>query len=337
MRIEDTGVGMILSQDVIDERGNLLLEKGISLTKKYISRLKGLGISTVAIIDPYGESLKKQKVISPELRENLTQCFTELFRMKAADILNFKPPATHLQKLNSVMDTVIDEASAQLDQAINIQVRNLSQDETQHAVNVCLLSLITGLYLKFDRQVLKELALGALLHDLGKSMLPAGDPDKAYLHTIYGRELLLRSNLNPVVARIAGEHHEYFDGEGHPKGLTGRTIHPLSRLVCIANYFDAVIAKSSLNHLPRQEVVEEMMGAGDTHFDLNLLRAFLNTVAIFPVGTFVRLNTGKTAYVIRNKTHFPLRPVVRVMEDFGHMDIDLVVKPNITIADIIAE
>jgi len=337
MRIEDTGVGMILTQDVIDERGNLLLEKGIGLTKKYISRLKNLGISTVSVTDPYAESLKKQKVISPELRENLTQCFTELFRMKAADILNFKPPASHLQKLNSVMDNIIDETTAQLDQVVNIQVRNPSQDETQHAVNVCLLSLITGLYLKFDRPVLQELALGALLHDLGKSMLPVGDPDKAYLHAIYGRELLLRSNLNTIVARIAGEHHEFFNGEGHPKGLIGRDIHPLSRLVSIANYFDGTLQGSILHHLPRQEVVEEMMGAGDARFDLNLLRAFLNTVAIFPVGTFVRLNTGKSAYVIRNKTHFPLRPVVRVMEDFGHVDIDLVIKPNITIAEIIAE
>jgi HD-GYP domain-containing protein (c-di-GMP phosphodiesterase class II) len=336
MRIEDTGVGMILTQDVLDERGNLLLEKGISLTKKYISRLKNLGISSVSVNDPYADSLRQQKVISPQLRANLTQCFTELFRMKAADILNFKPPASHLQKLNSVIDTVIDEAAEQLDQVINIQVRTPTADEAQHAVNVCLLSLITGLYLKFDRQVLQELTLGALLHDLGKSMLPSGDPDKAYLHTIYGRELLVRSNLNAIVARIAGEHHEFFNGEGQPKGLSGRDIHPLSRLVCIANYFDVVMSEASKNHNQRQEVIEEMMGAGDSRFDLNLLRAFLNTVAVFPVGSLVRLNTGKTAYVVRNKPHFPLRPLVRIVEEFGHSDIDLVLRPNLTITDVIA-
>jgi len=336
MRIEDTGVGMVLMQDITDERGNLLLEKGISLSRSYISRLKRLGIQTLSVFDPYAESLKKKHVICPELREELTQCFTELFRMKAADILNFKAPAAHLQKLNNVMDSVIDEASAHLDQIVNIQVRNPSEDETQHAVNVCLLSVVSGLYLKFDRKVLRDLALGALLHDLGKSMLPLGDTDRAYLHTIYGRELLLRSNLDPVVARIAAEHHETYDGTGHPKGLGGRDTHPLSRLVAIANYFDVALAKSVNRLTPRQDIIEEMMAGGNTLFDLNMLRAFLNTATIFPVGSLVRLNTGKKAYVISNKVHFPLRPLVRIIDDAGSSEIDLVTKPNVTIVEFIA-
>ena len=112
MHIEDTGVGMVLTQDITDDRGNLLLEKGISLTRSYISRLKRLGIQAVSVVDPYAESLKQKQVIAPVLRAELTQCFNELFIMKAADILNFKPPAAHLQKLNSVMDSGIDEASA---------------------------------------------------------------------------------------------------------------------------------------------------------------------------------------------------------------------------------
>lgn len=337
MRIEDAGVGMILTKDVIDDRGNLLLETGISLTRNYIARLKRLGITAVSVTDPYAESLKQNKVISPELRDELTQCFTELFRMKAADILNFKPPAAHLEKLNSVMDNIIDEASSSLDNVVNIQVRQPGEDETQHAVNVCLLAVVTGLYLNFERDILHDLALGALLHDLGKSMLPLGDSDKAYLHTIYGRELLLRSNLNSVVARIAAEHHEAFNGSGYPKGLASREIHPLSRLVNIANYYDVAVSAATVNHTARQEIIEEMMGAGNTLFDLNLLRAFLNTVAIFPLGSLVRLNNGKMAYVINNKVHFPMRPVVRVIEDFGHTDIDLVMKPNVTITELISE
>lgn len=327
---------MILIQDVTDERGNLLLEKGIALSKSYISRLKRLDIRAILVFDPYAESLKQKQVISHQLREELTQCFTELFRMKAADILNFKPPAAHLHKLNSVMESVIEEASAEQDQVVNIQVRNPNEDETQHAVNVCLLSVVSGLYLKFDRQMLRDLALGALLHDLGKSMLPLGDADKAYLHTIYGRELLLRSNLNTVVARIAAEHHESFDGTGHPKGLSGKDTHPLSRLVAIANYFDVTLTESVNSRTPRQDIIEEMMAGGNTLFDLNMLRAFLNTATVFPVGSLVRLNTGRRAYVISNKVHFPLRPVVKIIEDAGSTEIDLLTRPNITIIEFIA-
>lgn len=336
MRIDDVGAGMILTQDVVDERGNLLLEKGITLTRTYVGRLKRLGVASLAVTDPYAESLKRGKVISPQLREELTGCFSELLRMKAAEILNFRPPAAHLEKLNRAVDKVIEETAGQLDQVVNLQVRQPSEDETHHAANVCLLSVITGLYLKFEQTTLRELALGALLHDLGKSMLPPGDSDKAFLHTIYGRELLLRSNLGKVVTRIAAEHHEAFDGSGHPKGLLAKDTHPLSRLVSITDYFDIAVAASDGDGSPRQEIIETMLTAGNSRFDLNLLRAFFNTVAIFPVGSLVRLNTGRTAYVISNRIHFPLRPIVRIIEDYGHSDIDLILKPNITITGLIA-
>jgi HD-GYP domain-containing protein (c-di-GMP phosphodiesterase class II) len=336
MRIDDAGAGMILLQDVVDDRGNLLLEKGITLTRTYIARLKRLGIASISVTDPYAESLRQAKAISSELRGELTSCFSELFRMKAADILNFRPPAAHLEKLNGTIDKVIQETAGQLDQVVNIQVREPSVDETEHAANVCLLSVITGLYLKFELPTLRELALGALLHDLGKSMLPVGDSDKAFLHTVYGRELLLRSNLGKIVTRIAAEHHEAFDGTGHPKGLAAKDLHPLSRLVAITNYFDIAVTASDYEGIPRQEITEKMMAAGNSYFDLNLLRAFFNTVAIFPVGSLVRLNTGLTAYVISNRIHFPLRPVVRIIEDFGHTDVDLALKPNVTITSLIA-
>lgn len=337
MRIEDAGVGMVLTQDVFDERGNLLLDRGIALTRTYISRLKRLGIRSISITDPYADSLKQQKIISNELREKLQDNFNRLFKMKASDILNFKPPAAHLQTLSSVVDKVIDEMAAHVDNVVNIQVRQPTEGEAQHAVNVCLLSITTGLYLKYDRAILQELALGSLLHDLGKSMLPVGDEDKSFLHTVFGRELLIRSNLSTTATRIAAEHHECYDGSGGPKGLTAKDVHPLSRLVAITNFFDTAMADSARNNQPRQEILEKMMAGGNTRFDLNLLRAFINTVAIFPIGSLVRLNTGRTAYVIGNRVHFPLRPMVRIIDDYGHSDLDLVLRPSVTITDLIAE
>lgn len=336
MRIDDAGAGMVLTQDVVDERGNLLLEKGITLTRSYIARLKRLGVEAVSVTDPYAESLRQTKVISPVLRAELNDCFAELFRMKAADILNFRPPAAHLQKIGTVVDRVIDETASQLDRIVNVQVRQPSENETQHAVNVCLLSVVTGLYLRFERSILRELALGALFHDLGKSMLQPYEDDKAFLHTVYGRELISRGSLPPAVARIAAEHHEAFDGSGNPKGLTNKEIHPLSRLVCIVNYFDNVMQGCDHGDEPRAAAFRKLEDGGNRLFDQNLLRAFLNTAAIFPVGSLVRLNTGRSGYVVANRIHFPLRPLVRVIEDYGHTDIDLVLKPNVVITGIIA-
>jgi len=179
--------------------------------------------------------------------------------------------------LNFVIDQVIAETTIKLDQGASIAVYQPSKDETQHAINVCLLSVTTGLYLKFEPATLRHLALGALFHDLGKSILPPNDNDKAYLHTIYGRELVSRNNLSPVASRIVAEHHEFFNGSGYPKGLSRRNIHPLSRLVCITDYFDNALYECS-HTKKQQDVITEMIDDESNKFDLNLLRAFLGSV-----------------------------------------------------------
>jgi len=94
---------------------------------------------------------------------------------------------------------------------------------------------------------------------------------------------------------------------------------------------------ATFTHASRQEIVETMMAAGNTQFDLNSLRAFFHSVAVFPVGSLVELNTHKTGYVVKNSAHYPLRPIVRIFDDISYTDVDLVLKPNITIVKVIKE
>jgi HD-GYP domain-containing protein (c-di-GMP phosphodiesterase class II) len=330
---------MALSQDVLDEQGNLLLEKGITLTQTYIQRMKQLTIQNVAIVDTYAESLKQQTAISPYLREELSLCFQSLFYLKADELLDQKLRSIYLRQLNSTIDSVITEVAAQLPRIINVQVRKPSVNEVEHAVNVCLLSVITGLYLRFPRSVLQELALGALLHDIGKSVVPQDEALKNNpgFHCHAGQSLLQRSNVGSVVSRIAVEHHEFYDGSGYPQGLTNKNIHPLSRLVSVANYFDMTFKQATEEGTPRHEVLEQMLACGNILFDLNILRAFCHTVAIYPVGSMIKISTGQIGYVIENQPQFPLRPIVRLFDNDEPTDINLVFKPKIIIEELIEE
>lgn len=339
MRIEHVKVGMLLAEDIFDKHGHLLLEKGIALTQSYLSRMENLGIRNLPIVDTYASSLKTDTAITSHLREELSLCFRALFYLKSDEVLEQKLRAVYIRQLNSTVDSVITEVETKIPRIVNVQVRNPSVSEVEHAVNVCLLSVITGLYLNFPRSVLQELALGALLHDIGKSMVPQRENFVAEpgFHCLAGQSLLQKSGVGSVIARVAAEHHEAYNGSGYPLGLTNARIHPLSRIVAVANYFDNTINQANELGTPRHEVMERMLASGNIQFDLNVLRAFCHTVAIYPIGSLVKLSSGELGYVVENQTQFPLRPVIRVFQKNKPVDINLVFKPQIIIEELVQE
>lgn len=339
MRIEHVKAGMVLAEDILDEHGHLLLEKGISLTEAYLSRMRSLGIRILPIADTYANSLKVDTAVTSQLREELSLCFRALFYLKSEELLAQKLRTVYIRQLNSTVDSVITQVEGQLHRIINVQVRTPSTTEVEHAVNVCLLSVITGLYLRFPRAVLQELALGALLHDIGKSLVPQKGqiPSEPSFHCLAGQNLLLRSGVGSVIARIAAEHHEYYDGSGKPAGITNLKTHPLSRIVAVANYFDIAVSQANADGTPRHEVMERLLASGNIQFDLNVLRAFCHTVAIYPIGSLVKLSNGELGYVVENQTQFPLRPIVRISPNDNPTDINLVFKPQIIIEELIQE
>lgn len=339
MRIDYAKAGMKLAQDVYDERGNLLLEKGIALTDSYIRRLKILGINNV-FVNRSSVSFIPESCISEELQMELSLCFRALLTMKAEDIFSDKLQTMYFRQIGRAADKTVHELEKCMPNILNIKVRMPRTDEIDHAINVCMLSLVTGLYLRLPKSTLHELAVGSLLHDFGKSVIPLVDgrpTNSPALHTLYGRDLLLKHKQGRTVARIAAEHHEYYDGTGYPLGLAGKSTHPLSRVVAIADYFDNALTLSMSGGISRREILEEMMSASNVLFDPNILRAFLCTIAIYPAGSLVLLSTGQEAYVVKNHANFPMRPLVRIHQGSDYEDIDLLHRPATTIVDLIDE
>lgn len=339
MRIHHAQPGMVLAQDVVDNSGTLLLEKGIALTETYIQRLKKIGIVQIRIQDGQAATLKQQKVIPDELRTELELCFRALFSLQSSRLSSSKLTGLYFRQVSRSLETVIEETEKQFDRILNVQIRQPSENEMIHSINVCLMSLVTGIALGFSRLELHDLALGALLHDIGKSFLPKAPQNKTAtldLHTLYGRNLLLQNHLSPTVARIAAEHHEAHDGSGFPKGLKGPQLHPSSQIVHIANYFDNSLTLAAERGIPFHEVMEGIMAKGNTVFPLKLLQTFTSCMPIYPVGSLVLLSNEKTAYVMKNQPHFPLHPLVRVSDDFQE-EIDLSAHRAITIKEVIEE
>lgn len=133
-------------------------------------------------------------------------------------------------------------------------LQTYSRGTIDHCLNVSILATYLAVRLGYTHHVmLQHVGLGALLHDIGKRMVPvdSGLSDAEYenrmaMHPQLGVEWLEADGRVPKeVKLIVGQHHENFDGSGYPLGLKGTAIFDLSRVVSIANVFDELVANAS--------------------------------------------------------------------------------------------
>lgn len=195
-----------------------------------------------------------------------------------------------------------------------------------HLLNVTILSLLLGRVVGLDAPALGSLGLGALLHDLGKSMLPQRlvrlDPEQrnrheeaAYrLHVEHGLDMCRHLGVDDVtVLDIIRHHHERFDGSGFPDGLRGEAISLPARIVAIANRFDNLCHPADLSRaLTPAEALSALYRRERAGFDGTLLQRFIKALGVWPPGTLVQLSNGAVGLVTAVRPDDTLRPAVMV-------------------------
>ncbi|MBI3534328.1 MAG: HD domain-containing protein [Deltaproteobacteria bacterium] len=145
--------------------------------------------------------------------------------------------------------------------ALNL-LQTYSKGSVDHSVNVSVLSVYLALQMGYaNATVLQTIGTGSLLHDIGKSKVNVFDNDtqevidlKLKEHPLLGLNLLQEEKtISSEIKSIVIQHHEAYDGSGYPNHLRGNSIHELTRLISIANYFDNAIAKTQGSLLERQK------------------------------------------------------------------------------------
>lgn len=205
-----------------------------------------------------------------------------------------------------------------------------------HSVNVCIYCLALGNRIGMNRNQLTEVGVGALLHDLGKAKVPReilnkkgalspSERETMRKHPEWGvKELLVTGGLSSLAFRSmtgAFEHHLYYDSSssGYPSLRGPYRSHVVGRMVAIADVFDAMTTKRVYSKRPpsRDEALSYLMSQAGTRFDPVLVRVFANLIGAFPVGTAVRLKSGRLAVVIASNKDpkFCARPIVRPITD----------------------
>lgn len=201
-----------------------------------------------------------------------------------------------------------------------------------HMWNVTILAIATGLELKYNKSRLNELGLAALLHDLGmvrlqEIALKAGILTKVEFerikeHPLYGVEILEQiknSDISEAVIRAVGEQHEKNDGSGYPKGIKNGEISEYARIIATVDVYEALChSRVYRQKFPSYEAVKELIAAEKSSaFDPHILKVLVEYIGIYPIGSYVELNTSEIGIVTGINENFPLRPVVNVIFDSG--------------------
>jgi putative nucleotidyltransferase with HDIG domain len=199
-----------------------------------------------------------------------------------------------------------------------------------HSVNVAALSLLIARQLEFDDETIGAIAEAALLHDIGKTRIPLdvlkkpGALDKREralmeAHTTYGAEILVDvEGLQPLTPTVALEHHRSLEGGGYPDIGRGVVPHLTSQLVSVADIYEAITGARSYQDpaMPEQACLILARLAG-TKLNTALVKAFVNAISFFPIGSVVRTDRDELAVVVRTTADDPLHPVIALVGD-GH-------------------
>jgi HD-GYP domain-containing protein (c-di-GMP phosphodiesterase class II) len=196
-----------------------------------------------------------------------------------------------------------------------------------NAVNVAVVSVKIAEALGYESAKLEQVALAGLLHDLGMFILPdalvykAGTlSDEEFQHVrehpLHGARLFKEvGEAYPWVGKVILQEHERRDGSGYPHQLVGDQIDEMAFVIGLADVFDAMLSTRPYRRsVSPHRAIYTLLANGKTVFPYHLLKALVDQLSIYPLGTTVRLNTGETGVVSQLNRQYPLRPVLQVLQ-----------------------
>jgi HD-GYP domain-containing protein (c-di-GMP phosphodiesterase class II) len=197
-----------------------------------------------------------------------------------------------------------------------------------NAVNVAIVSVKIAEALRYESTRLEQVALAGLLHDLGMFILPdalvykTGALTEEELHDMrehpqHGARLFKDvGEAYPHVGRVILQEHERQDGSGYPHRLAGDQIDEMALIIGLADVFEALkTSRPYRRGISPHQAIRALLASGKTMFPHHLLKALVDQLSIYPLGTTVRLNTGETGVVSQLNRQYPLRPILQVSED----------------------
>lgn len=340
-RVSQLKGGEVLARAVLTDSYQVLLGEGTRLLPEYIKKIQQLGIDEVFIEN---QDSKKMEILREETETH--------FKEKVRDILEHHT-YSHNQELAQLAETADSLITSILEEEEVIEqvydIRERSSDLYEHSISICTLSVLTALKLKMSREMVHDIGVACLLHDLGLRYLTIqydNQPIEALSeearnefmkHPVYAYSALKNEKwISDDVKNMILYHHEQMDGSGYP--LHARMLTLESRILNVCDAFDEMICGIGCKRRKVYEAIEELKKYRGIRYDGRILDAFLEFTAVYPAGTFVLTNEGETALIIRQNKQKPDRPVLRiVMDKEGNPITKEVIKDLLVFTDVFIE
>ncbi len=251
----------------------------------------------------------------------------------------------HLESdvINEVVESITESVFRNKDALMTLsRIKKVDQYTFMHSISVCVLMTAFARAMDYDSETTRQIAVGSLLHDLGKMRvspeilnkpgpLTEDEHQEMRRHVEYGEELLDELGwMGDLSMNIIRQHHERIDGTGYPHGLVDEELSDVGRMSAVVDVYDALTSNRCYKKSWEPTyTLGKLLEWSPNHFGEAVTHQFVRCVGIYPVGTLVRLNTGKLAVVVEQDEEHLLQPRVRVVfdEEFGRAvlpsDIDL--------------
>ncbi|MGS0693064.1 HD-GYP domain-containing protein [Shewanella sp. 0m-4] len=265
---------------------------------------------------------KQAKELIVEAKDLIQKVLSETFQGKAVEVEPFE------QLADSMIESVMLDADAL--KCVSA-LRSKDAYLLEHSINVAFLLVTFGRYLNFDTDMLRQMAVGGILHDIGKikvdsevlnkpGKLTAEEYEHVKLHQTYAVEIMEQTTgLSQVSKDISLMHHEKLDGKGYPLGLKGDEIPVHGRMSCIVDIFDALTATRCYKEaMSPAAAFKILLSLTPFHLDQQLVYEFIRCVGVYPVGSLVQLSDGRIGIVWESKGRDALHPKVKCFYSMKH-------------------
>lgn len=338
--IEDCVPGMKIAETIFNAYGAEIILEDTILDDHLIEKLRRLDIRRIKVFQKPHVQVGDTPVdtFRVQYRENV-----EVVKELLHDISVGR--GLTMEKVDKVAESTLERMNENRDIVGCIsQIRSVDDYTYTHSINVSMLSMLIGKWMQYDEHQIKHLVEAGLLHDIGKSKI---DPyilnkpgklsqvefDEIKKHPVLGYRMVSEmKDVSPEVCKGVLMHHEREDGSGYPMGLTGDQIHPIAKVLGVADIFDAMTSNRVYKLMESPFQAFELM---ENHtfgiLDPVVVRTFLSNIAAYYIGDFVHLSTGETGEIVYINARCIAKPIVRVGDQF----IDLTKEKHISITGLV--